>query len=328
MNNDPHSTYEEKRNVFSNAAFDVVHFSGSFVKNCLDGINAIVSFFKPKGASFLPFVSPRVESPSIPQREEKPIIEETPADTDAILDGIIFEDEGEQSRARVYVRNFRSESLYVRHEALKLIKSLSRPAALQILRHLLIGEKNPLKIAQLLNLLSYLDESGVVEKSVFTRFLKHDNPNIRITAIRAALKYVDEDGFSILTESLKDPDPYVRKQALNLMCWNYRKQCNFAVLKLLHDSDNFVRKSAIRLCGALKIPETVSILILLLKDSDREIQKSANEALQKITRMKFDFSVSASQKNKDKSVEAWQKWWNNNQSAFGLQLRKESPHGH
>ena len=288
----------------------VMRFTGSLMRDLREGAYALVPFLRPNRSSFVKAA------------------EETHVSHSPCLVRTTLEDEGEQARAEIYARNFNSKSLAIRNEALDLIKGLSKPAAIRISKELLKEESNPLKMVQLLNVLSYLNKNEDVERGLFRYFLDHENPNIRLTALRAFSKYKGEEGFSALSSALRDTDAYVRRHALNLMCWTYRSRCEEAVFALLHDADNQVRRSAILICGALKLQRSILVLITLLSDPDKDIQKIASETLMKITKQNFGFIASSSQKNKDEAIAAWQSWWDENQITFGLQLKKEVSHGH
>ncbi|MBF0384244.1 MAG: HEAT repeat domain-containing protein [Candidatus Omnitrophica bacterium] len=240
------------------------------------------------------------------------------------LKNIPFQDADEAHRADIYVRDFDSKLAKLRSEALDQIKKLSKPVAIAILKKLLATENDQLKLIEILNALSTLNEKADLNKDFFIVYLKDDNPHMRLAALRAISKYKDEEAFEILSSAIKDPSPEVRKQALNLICWNYGDRGIPFIMKLLHDVDDNIRKSAIQMCGAFRAHQAVSALISLLTDAEQTIQKEADAALRKITKHNFEFHAKGSQKNKEEAIEAWRFWWINNQATFGMQKKNQS----
>ena len=257
-------------------------------------------------------------APSSAIEPASPPVIRRPADTDLILRGIEFESKPESVRAEIYVRDFDSEQTLVRVKALDEIKRLSEPAAIGILQRLLTTKKDILQLIEILNSLSGLSIEENIDKSIFTGFLRHANPSLRLAAIRAISKYKDEEVFSMLSASLRDRDPEIRRQSLNLLCWTYGNRATTAVLTLLHDADNSVKKTAILICGSLKLKQSISALITLLSDPDKDIQKRASDSLKKITEEEFGFRVKGSDKDKNAAIEDWRFWWRDNQTNFGL----------
>ena len=246
------------------------------------------------------------------------VIEKKSSDEDAFFRAIKFQDKLERVRAEIYVRDFDSDQTSVRMKALDEIKRLSEPAAIGILQRLLAAKKDILQLIEILSALSGLNIEKYIEKGVFKDFLKHSNPILRLAAVRALSRYKDDEVFSMLSASLRDRDPEIRRQALNLLCWTYGDRATTAVLTLLHDADSGVKKTAMLICGSLKLKQAISALITLLSDPDREIQKRACESLKKITKEDFGFKVTGSNKSKEAAVEDWRFWWRENQMDFGM----------
>ena len=244
----------------------------------------------------------------------------------ALIKGIPFEDEDEKLRAEIYMNDFTSDTsnANIRNDSLEQIKRLSKPTAVEILKNLLTRENDQLKIMELLNTLTSLNNHADIKKELFTNYVDHDNPSIRISALRGISKYNDEECFTILSSALTDRDADIRKQALNLLCWSFDAKATSLYVKALHDVDNQVAKTAILICGALNIKQSISSLITLLSDPDREIQKSAVESLRKITKQKFGFNPTGSETNKKEAIECWRFWWRDNQSTFGMQIKNET----
>ncbi|MBF0254740.1 MAG: HEAT repeat domain-containing protein, partial [Candidatus Omnitrophica bacterium] len=233
--------------------------------------------------------------------------------------GVRFESKLEQVQADIYLKDFESSVPKVRARALDQIEKLSRAAAVGVLRRLLKAKAHdPIRQMEVLNALSSLDERGDMECQLFADYLKSHDASLRLAAIRAISKFKDEESFGILEKALKDSEPEVRRQALNLLFWTYGTRAASAALALLHDVDNHVRRTAIGIAAALKTRQAVSALVTALQDPSREIQKSASEALKKITGEDFGFKPTATEKARNEAVEMWKFWWRDNQATFGF----------
>ena len=245
---------------------------------------------------------------------KKPL--EVTVDTDVLFEGIEFENKSERVKAEVSVKDFQSGLKDARANALEQLKKISKPAAIEILKKLLLCNEDHLRIIKILDTLSSLNDEGKLEKRIFADFLKRPDPALRRTAIRALAKYRDEESFSILSSCLEDKDAEVRRQTLNCLSWFFGVRCAPAVLKSLHDVNHRVRKTAILICGILKLRQSISALITLLSNPDKDIQKSAAASLRKITGQNFGFKVSSSEENKNAIIEDWRLWWRDNQTKF------------
>ncbi|MBF0533024.1 MAG: HEAT repeat domain-containing protein [Candidatus Omnitrophica bacterium] len=254
----------------------------------------------------------------------QPIEQTVSGDPDAFFRGIPFAEKDEYHRAEIYVRDFDSRLAPMRSEALDQIKKLSKPAAVAILKKLLGTETNAIKQVELLNALSMLNQPGDLDSGYFKGYLGEANPRIRLAALRAISKYKDEEALQILSAAIKDPAGEVRKQALNLICWNYGNRGIPYIMKMLHDVEDSIRKAAIQMCGTFKAQPAISGLITLLADADPDIQKAADAALRKITKQDFDFHPKGSPKHKEEAIEAWRFWWINNQATFGSSGKSNS----
>lgn len=234
-------------------------------------------------------------------------------DLEGLFRCVQFENDLERVKAEIFVKDFDSQSADMRRGSLRQLSEISRPAAIEILKRLLSSRREPLDIAEILDALSGLNTEGALEKRMFARFLGHPNPILRQAALRALAKYRDEEAFSMLSSSIKDPDAGVRKQALNCMGWFFSGSCIPFVLKSLHDTDASVKKTAIRISRTLVLSQSVPSLLALLNDPDIEIQNGAVISLRKITGRNLGSKIYGSKKIKEAAVRDFRSWWRKNQ---------------
>ncbi|MBF0494119.1 MAG: HEAT repeat domain-containing protein [Candidatus Omnitrophica bacterium] len=240
------------------------------------------------------------------------------------LKGMEFGSKSEELKAEIFYTDLLSSSKKVRMQALAHLKDLPKPVAVKLLEKLLASESDTLKTIENLNCLAGLGEEDVIPKKIFRDYVSHSDVGVRLAAFRAISKYSDREGFDILSASAKDPNPEVRRQILNCLCWSFADKSLPYVMSGLHDSDSGVRKAAGRIAGALRAPQAISGLITLLSDTDKEVQASAAESLKKITGENFSFRVNASKKDKDAAIEDWRYWWRENQVKFALGKKANS----
>ncbi len=239
-------------------------------------------------------------------------------DTEALFSGITFANKLERLQAEVYVQDIDSKGPQTRTEAVEQLKNLSKPVAVGILKRLLASKGSPSRIVDHLNALAGLNSDGALDRRLFADFPGHTDPSVRVAGLRALSVYRDDEGFSVLSAALEDPDAEVRRQALNLLCWTYGDRSAGAVLMLLFDADRHVRETAALICGTIELRQSISTLITLLSDADTEVQKQAAESLRKITGKNLGFDHSEPAKSKKEAIEAWRFWWRDNQMKFAV----------
>ncbi len=325
-------------------ACDVMWFLGSATRCLCESFYYIAPFMRPektKGAGSLPEDVPGRQDikssavkesvvmglqedlssrEAVKKASQKPKIagltKEEATSANISLEAIEFENKLEQLRAEMIVKSFRSSPGKPQGKILEQLEKISKPAAVGILKKLLDAEKKPLRIIEILDVFSGLNEDSTVAKGIFKDFLKHPHPRLRQVAIRALAKYRDEESFSIISSCLADENAEIRRQTLNYLCWFFSDKCASAVLKSLHDVDDQVRKSAIIICGTLKLRQSTPALITLLDDSDTDMQKEAVLSLRKISGVHFGFKLAAQKRGNKAAINKWRLWWQESQVKF------------
>jgi len=282
---------------------EAVHKVDSEVKKA-SPIEAILSAIKPSGHGHVEEQHPRREASTI--------------EFDDFLKGIPFQDAGEAMRAEVYVKDFSSGSPKMRREALAQVETLPRPAAVEILKRLMDGQKDTLVQMEILDSMAALNADGTLDKRLFKDYLRSENSILRLAAVRAFSKYKDEESLNILTSATHDSDPEIRKRALSSILTSFEKNAVPLAMRALNDTDANVRKTAVSICGILRVKQAISQLISMLGDAEKEVQRAANDALKKITGEDFDFNSGGSLGNKKEAMEAWRFWWRDHQTSFGM----------
>ena len=270
-----------------------------------------------------PMAAPLVVPPPLPKAPE-PVLEESPvpevtrvkasAAKHNGLENISFANKSEEVEAEIYFRDLQSSSRGTHLQALRKIKGLSQSTATAILKQQLATEQDLSQVVEILNALAGIIDPVVTSKHLFIDYARHQDAAVRLAALRAVSKYHDDNSFEILTESVRDKDPDVRRQVLNCLCWTFAERSVPFAVNALHDADAGVRKAASQIAGALKAMPAISGLISLLSDPAPDVQAGAAAALKKITGEDFGFKATASKKSKDDAVEAWRFWWRENQT--------------
>jgi len=311
------------------ACYTATRFLGRTTRSIRDGFYNLFPFMKPEEKEYIEehvaSEGSMTEEPEVSSVEEIAPPAEEPYThepgrrvTEDLFRHMEFKDELERLKAEVFVRDFQSPMKDIRTKALKRLKEMSRPQAVEILKKLLHEKEDPLRTSEILDALSSLNDDAKLKKHIFTDFLRQHNSVLRQAALRALARYKDEESFSILSSRLKDEDAEVRRQALNCLSWFFGDRSADAALRLLHDADSRVRKTAAFICGVFKVHQSIPALITLLSNPEREVQKSAAASLRKITKRNLGFKIAGSEKQKDAAIEKWRLWWYKNQAGFGM----------
>lgn len=143
----------------------------------------------------------------------------------------------------------------------------------------------------------------------FRRLLKDSSPEVRQAALFGLTQLVtpqnDLGMFAPIHESLADPDPQVRVEALLVLRKMKRKDSvPFILGGPIQDSDPLVRAGAAQALGAIgrDASEATPFLIEMLKDESHRVVESAWVALNKIHDKDFDRSYST-----------WRDWFEDEQ---------------
>ena len=309
-----------ERDSRDKSSYRVARCLGTVTGSICRGVCSIVPFMSPANVKendmgervhHIEFDPWTAREPDMEERSEY-----EPAPVSDILSGLDFQNGVQLAETEVCVKDLHSELTAVRKKALDRICKLPKPVAVEILQRLLDTKLDSIRIIQVLNALSVLNDDAGMEKNRFLAFLGHERPAVRLAALAAVSKYEDEESFSVLSASIEDPHAQVRRQALNLLSWVYGHGSAPAVLAMLHDVDKNVKGRAIYLCASLRLREAISPLISFLSDPDKEIQERAVESLREITGQHFAFRASASAKSRKEAIEAWCSWWRSNQATF------------
>lgn len=260
---------------------------------------------------------PSVTVPEITKPSSEPFVpREIPVEFKELFSGIEFESDLDLVNAKLFIEDYRSPVAQIRTKAFQRLQALSKPAALGLLRKLLLVEQNHLQIIKIFRAISTLDTNCRLEIKTFVPFIKHPNSLVRQIAVRIIARYSNDESFSVLSSLSLDKDYQVRKEALNCISWFFRDKGASFIIKSIQDINDEVKKTAIILCGVLRLHQSIPDLIILLCDADLEVQKEAAVALKKITGQDFGFKATESRKSKIDAIEKWSSWWRQNKAIF------------
>ena len=320
---------KKSRNHLESSYYTLMRFLGSTTRSICNGVYYICPFInlgklqKQDEGSILevsiikePEVVSSVEQKSLSSMQASFSTKSQRIEVQSFFNGMKFKNKLERMKAEVFVEDFQSPLDDTRHKALKHLNEISKPAAKAILRKLLQLEEDSLKIIEILNSLSNLNDDHKLQLQIFTDFLSHHNSGVRQTALRVIARYADEQSFEIISSCLMDENAEVRRQALNCISWFFRDRCAPAVLKSLYDDDYHMRETAILICGTFKLRQSISALITLLSDPNKNVRKKAIDSIRKITGQNFEFDAFGSENNRKAAIEDWRFWWRDNQIKF------------
>lgn len=192
---------------------DVARYLGATVRCVENDINRLFPFFKGAGRSIKqvpvfrkPVIAPSAARPvspvppirrEVPQprpvvREQEqdrvapttasapapaPIIERKPVSVEVGLRDIRFENKVEELKADIIFKDIQSPIYKVRLKAMDHLKDLSKPTAIKIVKSLLSGEQDNVKIVEMLNALV-----GIGTKRLFPNNCSKIMPSTRMPA--------------------------------------------------------------------------------------------------------------------------------------------------
>jgi HEAT repeat protein len=124
-----------------------------------------------------------------------------------------------------------------------------------------------------------------------------EDEEVRLFAATALAKLGSEDGFKVLVELLKSPNPEIRSRAVFNIGDNGGAKFVADVDRALDDSDASVREDAVEALRHIKKRDAWNGLIKATADSDYKVRGAALDALREVTGEKFE------------GAQAWQEWW-------------------
>ncbi len=112
-----------------------------------------------------------------------------------------------------------------------------------------------------------------------------------------------------LVEALSDPDPGVRRLALDNVKNIGLESAAAIIVDALHDPESSVRCAAATAAAELGASTAVFSLILSLDDPALEVRRTAKLAIEKITNRRIDFDPSSGSSARRKNIVSLKKWW-------------------
>lgn len=122
---------------------------------------------------------------------------------------------------------------------------------------------------------------------------------------RAAAK----DGLAALSKVLADPDPRVRRLALDTVAEFEEEKASQLILAALNDPDPSVRSAAASAAGRARAFSTVFSLILSLEDPELEVRQMSKQAIEIITGEDVDLDPAADADLREPKIEELKRWW-------------------
>ncbi len=149
--------------------------------------------------------------------------------------------------------------------------------------------------------------------------LKNDTyKDVRGSAANALGDIKDKKAVPALIEALKnDASANVRGLVAHNLGEIKDKQAVPALIEALkNDRDEFVRKFAASALGEIKDERSVPALIDVLRDINAKLRKISNRSLKKITNQDFNLKYDDPEKEREKAIEKWQEWWEENKDSY------------
>ncbi|MBF0343176.1 MAG: HEAT repeat domain-containing protein [Nitrospirae bacterium] len=184
---------------------------------------------------------------------------------------------------------------------------MSNKAAVPILLEV-VNYNNPFLTTEVVNSLTNIGDTQATE--LFVDLLTDPAYRVRLSSLRGLYKLGEGQQINqILTDSLKDEHPEIRRMAATYIGWKDITDAVPSLVQSLNDKDPKVRKAAVITLSSLKNKTAVLPMMRLLGDDSVEIREKTLESLNILTGESITFDTQLSGKDLAKAIEDLKDWW-------------------
>lgn len=132
--------------------------------------------------------------------------------------------------------------------------------------------------------------------------------NLGTEAVEQAME-TDRQISQVLGEAMTNPDPAVRAVALGTIGTFVNEDITLLILDAFHDPEPTVRRAAVQAAAKAGISSAVFSLIFLLSDRDSNVCQEAWMAIEQITGKKVNYNPRDDEQTRQQKIEKIKSWW-------------------